>query len=85
MADIGRVEESLGDNAIAAGFRGVMSLDRSISQWRYRLAILNSSFDWNGVRSSFRSATENDSLTGVANVNGGPAHRHRSDICRCPN
>ncbi|NYY76860.1 hypothetical protein DMI62_15130 [Escherichia coli] len=35
LADIGRVEESLGYNAIAAGFRGATSLDRS-SQWRYR-------------------------------------------------
>lgn len=32
LADIGRVEESLGYNAIAAGFQAT-SLDRSISQW----------------------------------------------------
>ncbi|MFP1453510.1 hypothetical protein ACLB1N_31375 [Escherichia coli] len=29
-------------------------------------AILNSSFDWNGVREPFVVATENDSLNGVA-------------------
>ncbi|MFP1453511.1 hypothetical protein ACLB1N_31380 [Escherichia coli] len=33
LADIGRVEQSLGYNAIAAGFQGTTSLDRSISQW----------------------------------------------------
>lgn len=32
LADKGRVEESLGYNAIAAGFR-TASLDRSISEW----------------------------------------------------
>ncbi|XNN28430.1 hypothetical protein ACLK2F_15795 [Escherichia coli] len=32
--------------------------------------ILNSSFDWNGVREPFVVATENDSLNGVAMLMG---------------
>ncbi len=36
LAEKGLVEESLGYNAIAAGFRGSAPLDRSIPQWRYR-------------------------------------------------
>ncbi|MCS5780472.1 hypothetical protein LNP24_02790 [Klebsiella pneumoniae subsp. pneumoniae] len=33
-------------------------------------ALLNSSFDWNGVREPFVVATENDSLNGVAMLMG---------------
>ncbi len=36
LAEKGLVEESLGYNAIAAGFRWSAPLDRSIPQWRYR-------------------------------------------------
>ncbi|STM07894.1 L-fucose isomerase [Escherichia coli] len=83
LADIGRVEESLGYNAIAAGFQGQRHWTDQYPNGDTAEAILNSSFDWNGVREPFVVATENDSLNGVANANGSPAHRHRSGICRC--
>jgi len=33
-------------------------------------ALMNSSFDWNGIREAFVFATENDSLNGVAMLFG---------------
>ncbi len=70
LAEKGLVEESLGYNAIAAGFRGSAPLDRSIPQWRYRRSAAQQLFDWNGVREPFVVATENDSLNGVAMLMG---------------
>ena len=66
LADIGRVEESLGYNAIAAGFQGQRHWTDQYPNGDTAEAILNSSFDWNGVREPFVVATENDSLNGVA-------------------
>ena len=45
-------------------------------------AILNSSFDWNGIREPFIVATENDCLNGVAHAVRPPAHRHGADLRR---
>ena len=38
-------------------------------------AILNSSFDWNGIRQPYLVATENDALNGVINALWPPADR----------
>lgn len=70
LADIGRVEESLGYNAIAAGFQGQRHWTDQYPNGDTAEAILNSSFDWNGVRKPFVVATENDSLNGVAMLMG---------------
>ncbi len=70
LADIGRVEESLGYNAIAAGFQGQRHWTDQYPNGDTAEAILNSSFDWNGVREPFVVATENDSLNGVAMLMG---------------
>ncbi|MGQ7171910.1 hypothetical protein ACUOCP_39680, partial [Escherichia sp. R-CC3] len=59
LADIGRVEESLGYNAIAAGFQGQRHWTDQYPNGDTAEAILNSSFDWNGVREPFVVATEN--------------------------
>ncbi|HHY7617334.1 TPA: L-fuculokinase [Escherichia coli] len=49
LADIGRVEESLGYNAIAAGFQGQRHWTDQYPNGDTAEAILNSSFDWNGA------------------------------------
>src|SRR5699024_9191005 len=70
LVDIGRVEESLGYNAIAAGFQGKRHWTDEYPNGDTAEEILNSSFDWNGVREPFVVATENDSLNGVAMLVG---------------
>lgn len=70
LADKGLVEESLGYNAIAAGFQGQRHWTDQYPNGDTAEALLNSSFDWNGVREPFVVATENDSLNGVAMLFG---------------
>jgi L-fucose/D-arabinose isomerase len=64
------VEESLGHNAILAGFQGQRSWTDHFPNGDFMETILNSSFDWNGIREPFVLATENDSLNGVAMLFG---------------
>jgi len=70
LADIGFKEESLGHNAIASGFQGQRQWTDYKPNGDFMEAILNSSFDWNGIRESFIVATENDSLNGVTMLFG---------------
>ncbi|WP_439287728.1 L-fucose isomerase [Lonepinella sp. BR2904] len=65
LAELGFVEESLGHNAIAAGFQGQRQWTDHLPNGDFLEAILNSTYDWNGVRSPYIMATENDSLNGV--------------------
>ena len=59
-------EESLGHNAILGGFQGQRQWTDYMPNGDFPEAILNSSFDWNGIRQPFIFATENDSLNGVS-------------------
>ncbi|WP_376739515.1 L-fucose isomerase [Atlantibacter subterraneus] len=70
LAEMGRVEESLGYNAIAAGFQGQRHWTDQYPNGDTAEALLNSSFDWNGVRQPYVVATENDSLNGVSMLFG---------------
>ncbi len=63
-------EEALGHNAIAAGFQGQRQWTDFYPNGDFMEAILNSSFDWTGVRQPFVVATENDALNGVAMLFG---------------
>jgi L-fucose isomerase len=67
---LGFVEEGLGHNAIAAGFQGQRHWTDHFPNGDFPEAILNSSFDWNGIRQPFILATENDSLNGAAMLFG---------------
>jgi len=58
-------EEALGHNAIAAGFQGQRQWTDFYPNGDFTEAILNSSFDWSGVRQAFVLATENDALNGT--------------------
>lgn len=70
LADMGFGEEALGHNAIAAGFQGQRQWTDHFPNGDFMEAILNSSFDWNGIREAYVLATENDSLNGVAMLFG---------------
>lgn len=59
-------EEAHGHNAIVSGFQGQRQWTDFLPNGDFSEAILNSSFDWNGLRSPFIVATENDSLNGVS-------------------
>lgn len=66
LREMGFGEESLGHNALAAGFQGQRQWTDFYPNGDFAEAILNSSFDWNGIRAPYVLATENDSLNGVA-------------------
>lgn len=70
LAELGFGEEALGHNAIASGFQGQRQWTDHMPNGDFMEAILNSSFDWNGIREAFVVATENDSLNGVAMLFG---------------
>ena len=58
-------EEMVGHNAIAAGFQGQRQWTDFYPNCDFPEALLNTSFDWNGVREPYILATENDVLNGI--------------------
>ena len=70
LRELGFGEEALGHNAIASGFQGQRQWTDFMPNGDFSEAILNTSFDWNGIREAFIVATENDSLNGVAMLFG---------------
>src|SRR4051794_25468302 len=65
LDEAGYAEEALGRNAIVGGFQGQRQWTDHFPNGDFMEAILNSSFDWNGIRAPFVFATENDSLNGA--------------------
>jgi len=63
-------EEALGHNAILAGFQGQRAWTDHFPNGDFMETILNSSFDWNGIRAPYVVATENDALNGAAMLFG---------------
>ncbi len=70
LKELGFGEEALGHNAVFGGFQGQRAWTDHLPNGDFMEAILNSSFDWNGIRQAFVFATENDSLNGVAMLFG---------------
>lgn len=70
LAKMGFGEEALGHNAIAAGFQGQRQWTDHYPNGDFLESVLNSSFDWNGIRAPFVVATENDSLNGICMLFG---------------
>ncbi len=70
LVEMGFREEGLGRNAILGGFQGQRQWTDYQPNGDFSEAILNSSFDWNGIRQAFILATENDSLNGVVMLFG---------------
>ncbi len=58
-------EEAVGHNAIAAGFQGQRQWTDFYPNADFAEALLNTSFDWEGVREPYILATEHDVLNGI--------------------
>lgn len=65
LKELGFGEEAEGHNAIAAGFQGQRQWTDYRPNGDFLETMLNTSFDWNGIREAYVVATENDSLNGV--------------------
>jgi L-fucose isomerase len=70
LAEKGWGEEAQGHHAIAAGFQGQRQWTDHMPNGDFMEAVLNSSWDWNGRRSPYILATENDALNGVCMLFG---------------
>lgn len=70
LAELGYGEEARGHNALAAGFQGQRQWTDHLPNGDFLEAILNSSFDWTGIRAPYIVATENDALNGVSMLLG---------------
>nr|WP_148401856.1 L-fucose isomerase [Dysgonomonas gadei] len=70
LAKTGWGEEAMGHNAICGGFQGQRQWTDFMPNGDFSEAILNSSFDWNGIREPFAFATENDHLNGMSMLLG---------------
>lgn len=70
LREMGFKEEAIGHNAIAGGFQGQRQWTDFQPNGDFSETILNSSFDWNGIREAFVLATENDALNGITMLFG---------------
>ena len=65
LAEMGFVEEADGHNAIAAGIQGQRQWTDYKPNFDFLEAMLNTQFDWNGLREAFVIGTENDTLNAM--------------------
>jgi len=70
LKEMGFGEEAHGRNALASGFQGQRQWTDHLPNGDFLEAILNSSFDWNGIRAPYIVATENDALNGLSMLAG---------------
>lgn len=70
LAEMGYGEEAHGHNALASGFQGQRQWTDHMPNGDFMEAILNSSFDWNGIRAPYIVATENDAMNGASMLFG---------------
>ena len=65
LAEMGFEEEAAGHNAISGGFQGQRQWTDFRPDGDFSETLLNTSFDWNGIREPVPFATENDTLNGA--------------------
>ncbi|HRX57866.1 MAG TPA: L-fucose isomerase [Eubacteriales bacterium] len=65
LAEMGFVEESNGHNAVVAGIQGQRQWTDYMPNFDFLEAMLNSQFDWNGLREAYVIGTENDTLNAL--------------------
>jgi len=70
LAEAGFSEEACGHNAILGGFQGQRQWTDHFPNGDFMETMLNTSFDWNGMRAPYLVATENDALNGVSMLFG---------------
>ena len=66
LAEMGYIEESRGHNGLVSGFQGQRNWTDHFPNGDFLEAILNTSFDWNGIRQPYLVATENDAMNGAS-------------------
>ncbi|MEG1964077.1 MAG: L-fucose isomerase [Clostridia bacterium] len=66
LAENGWKEEAEGHHAIVGGFQGQRNWTDWLPNADFTEAILNTTFDWNGIKAPTVFATENDSQNGLA-------------------
>ena len=66
LKEMGFAEEADGHNALLAGFQGQRQWTDFMPNGDFAEAVLNSTYDWNGIRNPYLLATENDSLNGAS-------------------
>lgn len=70
LKKLGFGEEALGHNAIAGGFQGQRHWTDWMANGDFMETMVNSSFDWSGLRQPYVFATENDTLNGITMLFG---------------
>lgn len=70
LAELGFIEESVGRNALAAGFQGQRQWTDHWPNGDFMETMLTTSFDWNGIREPYIMATENDMCNGISMLFG---------------
>jgi len=70
LAEMGFAEQAEGHNALAGGFQGQRQWTDHFPNGDFLEAILNTSWDWNGIRQPYIVATENDALNGASMLFG---------------
>lgn len=70
LGELGFGEEAQGHNAVVSGFQGQRQWTDHFPNGDFMEAMLNSSFDWNGIRAPYMVATENDFLNGIVMLFG---------------
>ncbi|MCH7903024.1 MAG: L-fucose isomerase [Armatimonadetes bacterium] len=70
LEEMGFKEQAQGHNALIGGFQGQRGWTDYYTNGDFMEAILNTSFDWNGIREPYVFATENDSLNAVSMLFG---------------
>jgi L-fucose isomerase len=70
LAEMGYKEEAEGHNALAGGFQGQRQWTDYYPNGDFLEAVLNTSFDWNGIRQPYIVATENDAMNGASMLFG---------------
>ena len=70
LEEKGYGEQAQGHYAIAAGFQGQRQWTDHFPNGDFMEAVLNTSYDWNGLRAPYVLATENDALNAVGMLFG---------------
>ena len=82
LAELGFGEEALGHNAIAAGFQGQRQWTDHLPNGDFLEAILNSSFDWNGIRAPLHRRHRERRPERRLHAVRPPADQRRADLRR---
>ena len=70
LEKMGFPEEAMGHNALASGFQGQRQWTDFYPNGDFMEAILNTSFDWSGIRQPYMVATENDAMNAASMLFG---------------